>query len=151
MAKPRKPRAIVKVNTGSPLKSWPKTSSSRVGQAFADVIRDRTSTGTDAGGKPFDPYEPRYAKDHPGPVDLRVTGAMLESIRAKYAARKGEVSEVLVLGPRYGYVLDATRKFLGLLEGEADGVLMQIVVEEFDKAIKASNKRRRGGIQTVGA
>jgi hypothetical protein len=126
----------VTVDKGKKLTIWDKKDSAIIGAEFLGIIKERTASGVSVTGKDFERYAARYAKDHPGPVDLQESGKMLGSLRVKAYSQRA----VITSASKLVFWVNAVRPFLGMLEDEANR-LMKTFMLRVDEDIRASNER----------
>lgn len=105
-----------------------------IANAACDFIRDRTRNGKGIGGKSLGKYSKAYTKHRdfktadkePGPVNLTLTGDMLDSIKPLDLFTAGRIVIGLQEGPEADksvWVEEKGYEFLGLTDSELEQVL----------------------------
>lgn len=127
-----------------------------VGAAAREMIVERTTERrVDAGGRPFAPYSPGYAKwkarrfGHAGAPNLRLSGRMLGEITLKRdAPLAGRLSFAGTLSARIAAYHQGgrgrlpRRAFFGIRPGSAEAArLMEVVAREFERRLGGGRGR----------
>lgn len=96
------------------------------GDFAVDRILERTAQGKDIDGDAFTQYSPSYDKS--GPVNLRVTGAMLDSISSRPSGSQAVIScDSEIAGyHQKGTPRMPVRQFMGLSDADVSDMLEEV-------------------------